>query len=457
MNQLETKRPDFPTFDSEVACLLEAAVKRKVDAEIYLSAAKATRVAVQDGEVEGFNLTAPRGAGVRVVHEGRVGYSFTESFSPGDLAAAVERATANAALLPPDDSAALERFDGETPKLDTLYNPSITQVPVERKIAFALELDRIARAADRRVETVTGVVYRDAVDFVRVASTKGVDRQCLYSSALGTCTPKVSDGGENKMYSHVKVARSFDDLFAVEIAREAVSRSVEKLGSGTLESGKYVIGFHPEAFASLLGTFCGIFSGKVAQEGKSLLKGREGETVASTAFTLLDDPLKADGFSSRPFDDEGCPSRPFTLVDAGNFAGFLHNVSTARRAGRTTTGHASRGGYGGTMHVGPTNLVVQPGAKTRDELLASAPKVVYVTELMGLHAGTSIVSGDFSLQAEGFLHSGTERQAVHLFTVSGNFYHLLAQIVALGSDLETQPGGTTCPSVLVDGLTIAGK
>ncbi len=443
-------------FDAEIACLLHAAARREVDAEVYLSVARATRISVQDGEVEAFNLTAPRGVGVRVVHEGRVGYAYTESFAPADLAEVVDRAADNASLLPPDEFAGLERFEGDTPRLD-LYNPGLAEVPVDRKIAFALELDRVAREADKRVETVTGVSYADAEGFLRVASTRGVDRHYRSSMAYGGCTPKVAENGENKMYSHYKRSRAFEELVPERIAREAVLRSVEKLGSRAVDSGHYLVGFHPEAFASLLDTFCGIFSGKSAQEGKSLLKDREGTSIAAPVFSLVDDPLKVDGYSSRPFDDEGCPSRAFTLVAGGVFQGFLHNAHTARRASRATTGHAARGGYGGTLHVSPSNLVVEAGTLDREALLGSAPQIVYITELMGLHAGASIVSGDFSLQAEGFFCAGGERYPIHLFTVSGNFYQLLLQIEALGSDLEVQPSGTTCPSVLVAGLTIAGK
>ncbi|MBM3268933.1 MAG: TldD/PmbA family protein [Candidatus Sericytochromatia bacterium] len=450
----ETRDP--ATFDAEVAILLDAAVARRVDAELFVSSARATRVSVQDGEVEAFNLSAPRGIGIRVVSEGRVGYAFTESLAPEHLVAALERAGANAALLPPDDSAGLERFAGETPDV-ALYNPSLAEVPVPEKVAFALALDRVARGADARIETVTGVSYADVDAFLRVASTLGVDRQYRGSIAGGGCMPKASHGTENKMAAHYKRARAFEELDAEAIAREAVRRSVEKLGSRTLESGHYPVAFHPEAFASLLDTFCGIFSGKAAQEGKSLLVGREGGQVAAPAFTLVDDPLRPGGFASRPFDDEGCVSRPFPLISEGVFAGFLHNAQTARKAATRSTGHASRGGYSGTVHVSPSNLVVRAGAAAREALLASAPQVVYVTELMGLHAGASIVSGDFSLQAEGFLHSGGDRHPIHLFTVSGNFYRLLEQIEALADDVETQPSGTTCPSVLVGGLTIAGK
>ncbi len=445
-----------PEFDSEVACLLEAATRKGVDAEVYLVQSKATKVAVQDGVVETFTLTGTRGVGVRVISEGRVGYAFTESFAQDALCEVIDDATTNAGLLPPDEAAGLGEFRDEAPDLH-LYNPDLAEVPVERKIAAALGIDAAGRAADSRVKTVTSVGYGDVSGLYRIASTRGVDRFYRESIAFGHCMPIVAADGQNKTYANRRNVRRFEQFSPEEIAREAVARCIEKLGAREITSGRYPVVFHPEAFADLLDVFCSIFSAKVAQEGKSLLRGKTGETVASCALTLVDDPLLPAGFGTRPFDDEGCVSRPFTLVADGVFCGFLHNVQTARREGVQTTGHASRGGYSGVLGVRPSNLVVKAGAKSRDDLLASGPQVLQITEITGLHAGANAISGDFSLQAQGFMHGGGDRYPAHLFTVSGNFYQLLEAIEAVGSDVEIQPSGTSTPSVLVGGMAIAGK
>lgn len=445
-----------PEFDSEVAILLEAAAARGVEAEVYVSRSQATKVAVQDGEVETFTLTGTRGVGVRVIHEGRVGYAFTESLAADALVAVVSDAAANAAVLEPDEAAGLGEFRDEAPELP-LYNPGLADVPVPRKIAAALAIDKAARGADSRVKTVTGVGYGDISASVRIASTRGVDRFYRESLAWGHCVPIVTEAGQNKTYARRRNYRDFEAFSPEEIASEAVGRCVEKLGAREIPSGRYDVVFHPEAFSDLLEVFSSIFSAKVAQEGKSLLRGRTGETLSSPALTLIDDPLLVSGFGSRPFDDEGCASRPFTLIERGVFRGFLHNVQTARKDGVETTGHAARGGYSGVMHVRPSNLVVQAGSESREKLLSCSPRVLQVTEVTGLHAGASVISGDFSLQAQGFVWEGGERYPAHLFTVSGNFYDLLRAIEAVGNDVEIQPSGTATPSVLVRGMAIAGK
>ncbi|MBU6430559.1 MAG: TldD/PmbA family protein, partial [Cyanobacteria bacterium REEB65] len=336
-------------------------------------------------------------------------------------------------------------------------NPDLATLAVETKIAFAQELDRIAHAADPRVKAVTGATYSDRSGFVRVASTKGLDRSYRASAIWAGVQPLLLEEGQHKNYGLLRAARGFAELDPAWMAREAVRRCVEKLGAREIQGGDLPVVFAPEAFAALLGTFAAIFSAEVAQEGKSLLRAKRSKRVAANGFTLIDDPLEPGGFGSRPFDDEGCPSRPFVLIGDGIFHGFLHNTSTARREGTITTGHATRGGYAGTMRVGTTNLVVKPGVARREDLLASAPRVVEVTEVTGLHAGANTISGDFSLQAQGFLHEAGERTPIHLFTVSGNFYDALEAIRVVGKDVEALPSGIRTPSILVDRLAIAGK
>ncbi len=443
-------------FDGEIARVLSAASARKVEAEAYLGVDRATRVRVQDGEVETFTLTERRGLGVRVILEGRVGYAYTESFAFDALDRAVADAAANAALLEPDEFAGLEAFGAPTPELE-LFNPDLAEVPIERKVAFALDLDRAAHGADGRVKTVTGSSYGDSMSFVRVASTRGVDRSYRASVGWAAVQPLVVDGDQSKNYGLVRAARCFEELNPDWMGKEAVRRCVEKLGAREIPGGRMPVVFAPEAFADLLGTFSSVFSAKVAQEGKSLLLGRQGQSIASAAFTLMDDPLQEGGFASRPFDDEGCASKSHTLVESGAFVGFLHNSETARRDHTTTTGHASRGGYQGTMRVGTSNLVVKSGTASRHALLAGGDRMLEITEVTGLHAGANAISGDFSLQAQGFMYEGGDRYPVHLFTVSGNFYSLLETIAQVGKDEERFPSGIATPSVLVSELAIAGK
>lgn len=206
----------------------------------------------------------------------------------------------------------------------------------------------------------------------------------------------------------------------------------------------------------MLTTFCGMFSAENAQQGLSLLAGKEGETVASMAVTLMDDPLLKDGFASSPFDAEGSASRTKAVIENGVLKTLLHNRKTARKQGVETTGNAARS-YASGMTVAPTNMFFKPGEKSLDELMANMGDGIVITDVSGLHAGANVISGDFSLISGGYMVEGGKRgRSVEQITVAGNFYKLLESIQAVGNDLLFPGGGIGCPSVDVGTLVISG-
>ncbi|HEY9900687.1 MAG TPA: TldD/PmbA family protein [Pantanalinema sp.] len=443
------------TYTTEIQAVLAAATQAAVEAEVYLRAATATTIRIQDQEVDQFSLADSRGAGIRVVKDGKVGYAYTEDLSAEAMLRTLEAAITNAGLIPESVGAALASFEGETAELG-LHRPALAEIAVPVKIDKAKALERVAKAADPRIKNVTSTMYSDTHGFVRVASTAGVDRSFKSSLAWLATVPLLHADGQNKNYYQVKAVRDFEALDPEAIAREGVARAAEKLGAREPQSGTYPVLIESDPMGDLLQVFSGIFSGKLAQEGKTLLKDRIGEAIAASVITIVDDPLNVEGYGARPFDDEGCPSKVVRLVEGGVFKGFLHNAETARQAGVASTGHAARGGYKGTVEVAPSNLYLEPGEREPEAILAEFERAVIVTEVTGLHAGANVISGDFSLQAQGFWWEGKKRSPIHNFTISGNFYALLLEIAEVASDLEWFTSGIGSPSVLVKELAIAG-
>ena len=81
-----------------------------------------------------------------------------------------------------------------------------------------------------------------------------------------------------------------------------------------------------------------------------------------------------------------------------------------------------------------------------------------ITQLDGLHAGANVTSGDFSLLSKGYLLEGGKRvRPVEQITIAGNFYELLKNIRAVGSDLVFPGSGVGAPSLDVGERTVSGK
>lgn len=448
-------------FDQEIDTLLTLAKQQGLkDVEVYAKRDIGLSLKAQKGALEHFQRSDSVGVGVRVLLGERMGYAYTENLAPEALARVLKEAASNAELVEAQPGAALATAESLPEGGLSLFNPELDAVPLQEKIDLALQLEKTAYAVDPRIRTVPYSSYSDGTQFVRIANTHGVDRQFRANAAFAFSYPIATEGAENKVHFEVQAVRNFKDLNLDAVAGAAARGALQRLGAQAIASGHYPVVLAPKAMSELLSTFSSLFSAKAVQEGKSLLAGREGEVIASPLVRLKDDPLLADGFGTRPFDDEGVPSKPLTLIENGVLKGFLHNTQTANRAGVPSTGHAARGGYKGTIGVAPSNFYVEKGTSPLAELVKGPGKVIVIDDLQGLHAGTNPISGDFSLQAQGYVYENGERIApITGFTVAGNFLTMLKEVEAVGDDLRFFPEGAYIgtPSLRIRELSIAGS
>ena len=157
----------------------------------------------------------------------------------------------------------------------------------------------------------------------------------------------------------------------------------------------------------------------------------------------------------------GVPTYKKALIERGVLKTLLYDLTTAKKAGKKTTGNAWRGSYADPVSVAGFCRHVAAGDATLDELFAQMGDGIYITELKGMHAGCDAVTGDFSLESAGFLvKDGEKKGAVKGFTVAGNFFELLKNIERIGSEVEL--GGCSfsaiaAPAMLVRDLSVAGE
>jgi len=98
---------------------------------------------------------------------------------------------------------------------------------------------------------------------------------------------------------------------------------------------------------------------------------------------------------------------------------------------------------------------LQPGTLTPEELIASTPRGLFVTDMMGF--GFNAVTGDFSRGATGFwIEGGKLAFPVSEITISSNLDQMLKNIDAVANDLQLKTS-TACPTLRVSQMTIAGE
>ena len=191
------------------------------------------------------------------------------------------------------------------------------------------------------------------------------------------------------------------------------------------------------------------------QKHSSLFIGKLNQQVASKKITILEQPLLKNCFF-RYFDDEGVATQNKKIVEKGILKTYLHNLETAQREGTTTTGNGYRGGS--KIGVGFVNPSIKPGRKSEADLLAKIKTGVYISSVTGLHAGLNPQSGNFSLQAEGFMiRDGKLAEPLSLITVAGNLLDLFMNVREVANNAELQLSGISAPSLLIKSLAVSGK
>lgn len=435
-------------FDHEVKVAIQYAKQKGLEIEVYATSGSSFHVSAYEGNVEDFSLSDSAGLGIRTVSDNRNGYSYTEDLSDDAIRRAVDEAAENVKLVNPDKGIKLDNYPA--PPTINLVGEGIAKVGDAEKIELAKKIEASALGFDPRIKIVPHAGYGEATGFTRIANTKGLDRGYDSNLAWIGCELVSVEGEDTESKYRVKASRSFQDLDADKLSREAARQAILKLGAHEIPSGKYPVVFTPESFCDLLGTFCGMFSARQAQEGKSPLKGRLNEVIANSMVQLIDDPLMKDGFASRPFDDEGVPSKRLVVIKDGKFVSFLHNTQSAAIDGVTPTGNAARSSFRGTVGISPSNFYIEPGDLAPESL---CHECVVITDVAGLHSGANPVSGDFSLSAQGFYKG----DPIHKFTVSGNIIEVLKNIDGIGCDLEFFTNGMGSPSVRIKELAIAGS
>ena len=447
-------------LDEFIDRLLKAAAEAGIDpAEVYCAESSAFSAEAIDGNVDRYEVSETCGLGLRGMVNGKTGYASTEAFDEDAIRMLVRGVQESAALVETDEQDEIFAGDPEYPVLETPEN-DLDSITAEEKLQFALDMEKSARGADPRIVKCEGSYVSTGRGTLRLVNSCGLNLKTEtppggYAMAgiwlVGRDGESASTGGESE------AGRKFRDLDPEKIGRQAAEKTAAMLNASPVESGVYRAVIRRDAMRSLLRTFCGIFSADNAQKKLSLLDGREGETIAASCVTLMDDPLLPGGFASAPFDGEGSACRTKAVIENGVLKTLLHSRKTARKAGTASTGNARRS-VSSPVQVAPTNFFFRPGEKDLDTLLAEMGEGLMVTELGGLHAGANPVSGDFSLLAKGFrVTGGKQGQPVEQITIAGNFYQLLKEIRAVGSDLEFKGSNIGSPSVDAGTLHVAGK
>jgi PmbA protein len=427
--------------------------------EAYVTHEREFYVKAYEGEVEAISSAEPRGAGVRLISRGRVGFAYTTDLTASGVAAVVAQARENSASATPDEAAGMGAAWTEDPEdVPGLVDEAHAQATPDDKVAFTVQLEQATRAVDPRIRTEEAI-YSDATTEVAIATSTGVEGRYRRTDAWCYSVAIAEDGDDTQVAFEFDLGRGLGSLDAEAVARRAADRALSILGASKIASARMPVVFDPYTSGQFLGVLASALTGEAVQKGRSLFAGKIGEEVAAGSLTLVDDGRVAGAPGSAPWDAEGTPTRRTPVIESGTLRSLLYDVTSARRDGRASTGNASRAGFKSAPSPAPTNLAFDSTGESRDDIFRNAGRALLVQDFHGVHSGANPISGDFSVGATGrLIENGELTQPVREVTIAAPMLEILARIVAVGTDRRWLPfggsyGGAT---TLVSEMTVAG-
>jgi PmbA protein len=429
------------------------------EGDALLVESDASEVRVRGDEIDFVKESRERTLGIRALVAGAKGlrsaHASTSDLAPESVERMVDATVALARATAPDPAAGLPEggFAEDDPDL-SLADPGDRGAAVEDRIASARRAEAAARALDPRIVNSEG--SQAAAEFSRIVygNTRGFLGAYETASHALSCEPVARENGTLQRDSWWTTAHRLGDLEPPEqVGRRAAGRALRRLGARRVRTQEVPVLFDPVTAPSLLGHVAACANGYAVYRETSFLAPRMGQRIASELVTLVDDGRLPGGLGSRPFDGEGLPTRRTPILRRGCLESWLLDAYSARKLGLAPTGNAARAPASAPA-AAPTNLWLEPGTGTLEDLVASTERGLLVTELFGM--GFQPATGDYSRGAWGlWIEGGEIVHPVQEVTIAGNLGEMLLAIDAVAADLVWL-GRVASPSLRIARMTVAG-
>lgn len=444
-----------PSLSDLSHSLLDAARKAGADsADALAVSGTALSIEIRKGALEQAERSEGVEIGLRVLVGKRQACVSASDTSAATIQALAERAVAMAREAPEDPTAGLADPD----QLARQWDLAALDLADPADEPGAATLEAQARAVEAAALETTGITQVEAAAAygrraLHMAATNGFSggygRTSTSLSAVaftGQGTEMQRDyAGEGRVYAT-------DMPGAGDIGRLAAERALQRVGSVKPRTGTFPVVYDERVAASLVGHLLSAINGTSIARGSSWARDLLGKAVLPKGISLIEDPHRPRIGSSRPFDGEGLPTQRREIVADGVLTGWVLDLATGRKLGMPSTANAFRG-TGAPPSPSTTNIDLTQGTVGRADLLAQMGTGLLVTSMIG--STINPTTGDYSRGAAGFwVENGQLAYPVHECTIAGNLRDMLLRIIPAN---DARPHlSTRVPSILIDGMTLAG-
>lgn len=401
-------------------------------------------VEVREKKTDKLEQAQQNSMSVRLYVDKKYSSHSTNRMNKQDLSDFIIEAIASTRYLSEDEFRTLPEpelyYKSEPEDLKTV-DPGFAGYETREKIGIALAIENEALGKDERVISVSASYYDSFHEFILVTSNgfrgdSSVTRFGLNASVSvngGDSRPE-SYWGESSLF--------FNTLIKKGIGETALTRGLQKIGRKKVASGKMSMIIENRQAGRIFSPVISALNGSAIQQKNSFLTDMKGTKVFSDKLTVTDDPFIISGRGSGYFDNEGIATKRRAIIENGVLRNYYTDSYYSKKLGLEPTS-------GDT-----TNLIFKTGTKEISQLVAGVEKGILVTGFNGGNCNGS--TGDFSYGIEGFyIENGELRYPVSEMNITGNMKELWSNILAMGSDINTNSAWLT-PSILFEGVDFSG-
>ncbi|MBD3348511.1 MAG: hypothetical protein GF400_04870 [Candidatus Eisenbacteria bacterium] len=441
----------------ELVRVCERAVEMAVsggadEAEAFGVSGDEIDVQLQKNDLHLAKRVARDALGVRVFRGMSLGFAFVNSFTDDALRSSVESALAIAAASPPDEHNGLPEPAATRPR-EGVLDPDASNFGVDDAVERAVELLNAAREFDPRVTVDMGELAASH-GAKAIVSSRGA-RSAERASAFHCLIMGMAREGDtvSSFDYQAQCSRLASGIDPAAVGRRFAENVVATLGAVKGESFTGQVLLAPKAAAEIV-SYPVVYAARAntVQKDMSRFAGRVGEPVASGLLTAVDDSTLVDGYATTSFDREGQPPEVLPIIEDGVLRNYLYDAYTARKDGRSSTGHAG-GGPAAVPTVASTNVVWGAGATRVSDIISGIDRGVLVSRFSG---NIDPVSGDFSGVVKGgrMVRAGKLAEPLCGTMIAGNTFELLSGVAAVSEERETLFSDVV-PYFLLDNVVVS--
>lgn len=395
------------------------------------------------------------GIGVRVFKNKGMGIAFSQSLEDSDIETIVKRAVGFAKVSQPDPYFKGIPGPSKASEVPGLCDSEIINITLESISQIPKEMIEAAEGIRKGAMYFGGFSAGYAKAYLMTSTGVSISFEKTIASAY--IQPVYREGDDVGSSSEFDYGTSLASIDPYWIGKRAAEKAIEQFGSKKVKSGSMPLVLMPEASGdSLFVNLLVALSGESAVKGRTFASGLLNKQIGPENLEILDDGTIPGAVASSTYDGEGVPKRPLKVVEKGTVLTFLHNSYSAGIMNVESTGHAIRGGYGGYVGAGPSNIRVKPGDSTLEEMIAETKMGILVTRASFT---PNIVSGEFSATIdEGFLiENGEKKHPVKNLMAGGHILDLFRSIELISKDGRVFGGGHFFPSIKIREVKLSGE